>query len=337
MSRTWSGARLAVLGVAGVLALAACGGTSNTGNGDAKGGQSLSSLKMAYFIPGTNNSYVQTNVNAAKETAQKLGVKLDVISANWDSATQINQIQTATARKTYNAWVMSAVSPDQACAPVKAAMAQGIKVFVSNQGLCGNDTFTPGTQGFVGGQTRALYDKWFDYIVSKNPDGGEMAVLTGPNLNYNTTNALAALDAAVKKNPKLKVVSNQQSDYTTATAYSVAQATLQSHPNLKVFVSNYSEMTKGIVQAVKAAGKTGQVKVYDYGANQWTVDAIKAGDVDMSLPMLAYTEVQKSVELAVQAWQGKQVPQSYDLSKELTFPGAPLVTKENADQFKSQF
>jgi ribose transport system substrate-binding protein len=335
MSRGTLTKTLAVLSVTSLFALAGCGGDDTSSSSGGGGGSDEPSI--GYFISGTNNSYVQTNVNAAKETADELGVDLEVISGNWDSATQINQFQTAMTRKTYDTWIVAAVAPDQACAPIRQAMAQGIKVFISNQSICGDSTFTEGTLGFVGGQTPELYDAWMDAIVEDNPDGGKLAMLTGPNLNANTNNALASLDRAVEGNPSLDVVSNQQSDYTTASAYAVAQAVLQANPDLKIYVTNYAEMTKGVVQAIEAAGRTGQVKVYDYGANEWIVDAIKDGKVDMSLPMLPYTEVAKSVELTVDAYKGEDIPESFDLSSELTFDGAPFVTADNVDQFKAEF
>jgi ribose transport system substrate-binding protein len=334
MSRGTLTKALAALTAISLFALAGCGGDDASSSSNAGGAEDP---KIGYFISGTNNSYVQTNVNAAKETAKELGVDLEVISANWDSATQINQFQTAMTRKTYNTWIVAAVAPDQACAPVRQAMAQGIKVFVSNQSLCGDTTFTEGTMGFIGGQTPELYDAWLDAIVEDNPDGGKLALLTGPNLNANTNNALASLERAVEGNESFEVVSNQQSDYTTASAYSVAQAVLQANPDLKVYVTNYAEMTKGVVQAIEAAGKTGQVKVYDYGANEWIVEAIKDGKVTMSLPMLPYTEVAKSVELTVDGYKGEEIPESFDLGSALTFDGAPFVTADNVDQFQAEF
>ncbi|PJJ61705.1 sugar ABC transporter substrate-binding protein [Compostimonas suwonensis] len=332
--------KLLAIGIAAasILAFSACAssGSDSGSSADSSGGAG-EPIKIGYFIPGTNNSYVGTNVTAAEETAQKLGVDLEVVSANWDAATQTNQFDTALARKTYNAWLVAAVAPEQACGSIKDAMAAGIKVFVTNQGLCGDDTYTEGTLGFVGGQTLALYDGWFSKIAEDNPDGGKIALLTGPNLNYNTNNALAAFKDDIESDSKFDVVSNQQSDYTTATAFDVAQATLQANPDLKIYAANYAEMTKGIVEAVEAAGLTGKVKVYDFGGNEWATGAVADGTVALSLPMLPYTEVQKSVEELVDAWNGKEIPQVLDLSKELTFTGAPYLTKDNVSEFTAEY
>jgi ribose transport system substrate-binding protein len=102
-------------------------------------------------------------------------------------------------------------------------------------------------------------------------------------------------------------------------------------------IANYSEPTKGIVEAVKAAGRSGKVRVYDMGGNKWAIDAVKKGELQMSLPLLPYNEIVVSLELLADHWQGKKVPRFYDLTKELRFPGAPFVTKANASKFKAQY
>jgi ribose transport system substrate-binding protein len=328
--------KLLLVGVATatLMALTACSSASGSSEAD---GSSDKDIKIGYFIPGTNNSYVGTNVTAAEETAKKLGVDLEVVSANWDAAEQTNQFETALARKTYTAWLVAAVAPDQACGAVKNAMDAEIPVFVTNQGLCGDDTFTEGTLGFVGGQTMALYEGWFKEIAADNPDGGKVALMTGPNLNYNTNNALAAFAENIESRSEFEVVSNQQTDYTTATAFDVAQATLQANPDLTIYAGNYAELTKGIVEAVEAAGLTGKVKVYDFGGNEWAAEAVANGQVRMSLPMLPYTEVAKSVELLVGALKGEDTAKAYDLSTEMTFEGAPYLTQKNVSKFTPEY
>jgi ribose transport system substrate-binding protein len=301
----------------------------------------ISDLSIAWFLAGTNNTYVQTNARAAFATAKKLGAKIHLFDGNWDATNQVNQMQHALADKQYNAWLVEAVDPVQECDTVKQAMAKKIPVFVTNQGLCGNDTFTPGTIGFVGGQTRSVYTRWFNWIFSHNKSGAKVAILTGPDLNYNTNNLEYALKKVLPKYPNVKVVADVRTDYTTNTAFQKAQDILQAHPDVNVFLANYSEPTKGIVTAVQAAGKTGQVKVYDMGGNKWAIDAVKKGEVAMSLPFLPYEEVKVSVQFLANSWTGKPIPfttgRFYDLTKELKFPGAPFVTKANASKFKPEY
>src|SRR5262249_33990549 len=197
----------------------------------------LSTLHIAWFLAGTNNTYVQTNARAARDTAKKLGVTVHLFDGTWNATNQVNQMEHALIDKSYNAWLVEAVDPVQECKTVKQALAKKIPVFVTNQGLCGNDTWTPGTVGFVGGQTRSVYTGWLNYIFSHNPTA-KIAFLTGPNLNYNTNNFEWALKRVLQKYPKVKVVADQRTDYTTNDAFTKAQDILQAHPDINVMAAN---------------------------------------------------------------------------------------------------
>jgi ribose transport system substrate-binding protein len=292
-------------------------------------------LKIASFHGGSNNTYLQANIQAAKDTAAKYGASIHIFDANFDVTQQANQLQTAL-NGDYNAWIVGALDPNQICGVVKQAIAKGIVVVVENQGLCGDQTWTSGTLSFVGGQTRDVYDAFYQYAFSK-VQSGNVAIIAGPPLNYNTLNMEGALGSAQPQFPNIKVVANQQLDYTTETAFKAAQDIIQANPNLTAFLSNYSGMTQGIVQAIKAANKSGKIKVYDIGGNEWAVQAVKNGDIEMTLPLLPYEELKLSVQALVDYTNGKTVDHYYNLTKELTFPGAPFVTSANADAFKPEY
>ena len=189
---------------------------------------------------------------------------------------------------------------------------------------------------FVGGQTRDVYNDFLDYSFSEI-ESGPVAVITGPALNYNTNNMLGALTEYQVLYPDIEVVANQQIDYTTDTAFKVSQDIIQANPELKAFLSNYSGMTQGIVQAVKQAGMEDQIKIYDMGGNEWAVQAVKDGDIEMTLPFLPYLEEKIAVQALCDYAKGEPVDTYYNLTDFLEFPGAPFVTGENADQFEPEY
>jgi ribose transport system substrate-binding protein len=312
--------------------------TSSTGQpptGAARLIKSCKDLNIASFHGGSNNTYLQANIQAVKDTAAKNGVPVHIYDANFDVTKMQDQAESALTQG-YNAWVFGALDPNQSCKIVKQAIEKGIVVSVQNQSLCGDPTYTPGTLTFVGGQTRDIYNSFLDYSLSKIKNG-DVAVITGPALNANTLNMLGALETYQPKYPDIKVVANQQLDYTTDTAFKAAQDIIQANPNLTAFLSNYSGMTQGIAQAVKQAGKTGKIKIYDMGGNEWAVQAVKDGEIEMTLPFLPYEETGVAVQALCDYADGKPVKTVYNLTDELTFPGAPFVTKDNVDQFKAEY
>jgi len=294
--------------------------------------RSLSDINIAVFYSPTNNAYVDAFNRTADSVSKQLGAKLTVFGSN-DVSTQIQQIQSASTSGRYNAWIIAATDPNQECNLILNE-AKKIPVLIMNQGLCGNDTYTPGTVSFVGGQTSGVYKQYFDYIAKDNPNGGNAVLLTGPSLNYNTINAEAGFKAMVAANPNIKTVADQQLNYTSATAYDATNSLLRAHPDTTILITNYSDMTVGAVRAIAQLGMTSKVRVYDLGASKAALADVASGGIRMSYPLLPVEEMTKSIQVLADYWQGKPADHVYlDPSQLKSFPGSPFITKANMSDF----
>ncbi len=336
--------RLAAIVSAAVLAalLTACGttATSTVGTAGAVGhGKPLSQLKIGYFMTDSTNSYEQAMISDAESAAKNAGASLTMVQSGFNVQTQINQMELALQRKTYNAWVVVLDSEKQECAPVEQAIKQGILVMVGTAPVCETDSqgLAPkGSLGLRAVQVQQTYTEWWQYIMKANPHA-QMAVLTGP-LDASTTNFTnEQLKAAQKSYPGVDVVANQATDYTTEQAFQATQDLLKSHPDIKVIASNYSGMTQGVVQAVKAAGDVGKVKIYDLLGDKYVVGQIKAGTVTATLPGLPGTESAMAVQGAIQAWVGKPVPVFVNPLTSVKVTDGPFITKANVSQFNAEY
>lgn len=311
----------------------AAGTPSGTSSGAAR---SLSDINIAAFYSPTNNAYVDAFNRTAKKVSKDLGAKVTVFGSN-DVSTQIQQIQSASTSGRYNAWIVAATDPNQECSPI-LNQAKKIPILIINQGLCGHDTYTNGTVSFVGGQTRAVYKQYFDYIAKDNPSGGNAILLTGPNLNYNTINAVAGFKAMVAAHPKIKTVASQQLDYTSATAYDATTSLLRAHPDTTILITNYSDMTVGAVRAITQLGMTSKVRVYDLGSSKSALADVKSGGIRMSYPLLPVEEMTIAIKVLADYWQGKPVNHVYlDTAQLKAFPGSPFITKANVADFSAAY
>ncbi len=324
---------LATAGVAlSTIALVGC--SSAPGE---QGTTAPAQLNIGFFGTENTNSYEQAMIDGANQAAADLNVKLTVLSSNFDVQTQNNQMQLALQRKSYDAWVVAYDDGDQQCNQFKQAVAAGVPIVLGVNDVCGGDR--TGAVGFVGVQTAGLYTQWWNQILSEN-EPQQIAVLTGPPLLSLTNDSEAAMKAAMAKYPGFTVVSDQHTDYSTGQAFQVAGDTLRAHPDLKVIVSTYAGMTQGVVQAVKAAGLQGKVKVYDLLGDKFVADAIKSGDVAMTIPGLPYDEGYDSVQMLVQNANGTLTgdkPVSLNPADNLKLDGGPFVTKDNIAQFTAQY
>jgi ribose transport system substrate-binding protein len=320
------------------VAVAGCSGPPNEGSGaDAGSGSTdarpVSDLNIGFFTVGSTNPYAKVLNDATTSAAKARGAKITQIDSNFDVQTQINQMQQALARKTYNAWIVTLADGIQQCNQVKAAINAGIPVMVSVGHLCKDAEV--GQVGFVGVQTRQTYDAWWKTILNQNPDA-KVAFLAGPPLVDLVQSMKSAMESALKQHPRADLVSYQNTDWTAQDAFQKTQDLLKAHPDVQVIGSSASEATRGVVQAVKQAGLAGKVKIYDMMGDQFIVDQIKAGVVTLTLPGLPASEGKSAADNLVNYWTGKPTYKVRNPADDSPIKGGPYITKQNVASYNAE-
>lgn len=341
-SGVWAAASLVVV----ALASACSSGTETSPGAGASaeasqppGVQSRADLKIAYFSAGTSNAYLQAAIDSAKKKASEMGAAIDVFDGQFDAQTQFNQLQTALTSGKYNAFAVEPNDGNLVCNLLtKEAPKKGVLVSVFNLPICGRatnlgeDTWEPGTVTYVGGQTLDIYNEWIKSVMDENPDGGTVALISGPDLNANTICFFKAA-AAFATNPKFTIAAQQTTDYTTPKAFQAAQTILQSNPDLDIVMSNYSGMTRGVVEAVGDR----DVSIYDFGGDAWALDNVRSGELTQTVMMLPRQETIEALEALGIVADGKQAPKFVNLTKDDSLPGTPFANANNLSQFKGEY
>jgi ribose transport system substrate-binding protein len=292
--------------------------------------------RLAYFSAGASNMYLQAGITAAEETAKKLDADIDVFDGQFDTLKQYEQIQKAIAADKYDAFVVQATDGRQLCDIVtKEAASKGITVAIINSTMCGAEDWQEGTVTFVGGQQYSVYEGIVHKIFRDNPEGGKILGISGPQTGSNAINMKKAFDKLIREFPQWELAGFLETDYTSNKSFEVTQNIVQTNPDLKVIFSNYSGITVGVTEAVKAA-KRDNIKIYDFGGDEWTFKALEDGIIEMSTIMLPNEEVQRAIEAVFASFEGKEVRKFIDLTKDPILPGTPYVTKENIQQFKEK-
>lgn len=322
-------ALIAIAGTAAMsFALSACAAQSDATTAAEDG------LKIGFFSAGAVNAYQEAAVNGAKAAAELHGVEIEFFESNFDVQTQNNQLQLALQRGELDGWVLGPDSDTEQCDIVTKASDSGIPIMLWTARACGEE-IEPAI-GYVGTQTPELYREWWDYIVSDS-DGGKMAVLTGPPLLSITQFSEDAMNEALSAHPEFQLVASHNTDYTTGQAYQMTLDTLNANPDLKILVTNYAGLTKGAVEAIKAAGREGEVQVYDLLGDRMVLDNLQSGAVTMTIPGMPYDEGYYAVDALVRHANGDSIDLEYNPASALDFNGAPFLTPETVDTFKAQY
>ncbi|MFD2416438.1 sugar ABC transporter substrate-binding protein [Amycolatopsis pigmentata] len=290
-------------------------------------------MTIGFFTTGSANPYAEALNASTVSRAKELGAKITELDSNFDVQTQVNQMQQALARKTYNAWTVTLDDGVEECNQVKAAINAGIPVMVSVGHLCNDDEV--GQAGFVGVQTPQAYAAWWKTILGQNPDA-KTAFLAGPPLVDLVQSMKKAMDDAFGAHPRASLLSYQNTDWTAQDGFKKTQDLLKAHPDVQVIASSYSLATRGVVQAVQQAGLAGKIKIYDMMGDQFIVEAIKSGVVTLTLPGLPASEGKSAAENLVNRWTGKQAYKVYNPADDAPIPGGPYITKQNAVGYTAQ-
>jgi ribose transport system substrate-binding protein len=305
-------------------------------------------LRLALFIEIGTNSAVQSTVTGVARMAEEHGFEFDVFDARFDVARQLNQMETALLNG-YNAWIVVPVEGSQVCDVVtERAPAANVLVAHATGTACGRSTmegedlWSPGTLVYVGGnETPDSFKAVMERAIADNPQPQRAGILTGPNLHPITMAFDKAIEEIRAEHPEFEIIVVQRTDYSPPDNQVKTQTMLQAHPDLTTIIGAYTNMSKGAVPAIEAAGLREQVKVYEAGGTEWSVEALRSGAIMATTGFYRQTAAERAVQAILDARAGLPVPRVILNDGHPLLPGqiegqVGLVTAENVDSYTPQ-
>jgi ribose transport system substrate-binding protein len=351
---------------AGLAVLAtACGSSSNSSSDTTSGSASTggptkvsvgtatinvpkSKLRLGILMNSQTNKWQQNFVASATAAAKKAGYSVTVEDANFDISKRLNQIQSAATSKKYDAVVVIPIDGKQECPGLTKILPKAnVLVSVAAQQACGRDVndgegmWAPGTLNFVGGDSSVIYFRGLlEAAAKQNPGPQTAAIITGPELSSAAASEKKAVSQFAPSHPDFKINDWVYTDFTTPTGYTKTLNYLRAHPDVTMLVSVYTpDLSRGVVNALKASGKLGKVKVVDAGGSQYSYDQIKQGNIQLTLPYFPKEQGAYPVQTIVDAQAGKN-PERFvsDVPSGSGTVDDPLViTKDNLSQYTPQY
>jgi len=267
------------------------------------------------LIPGlTTDAFYITMRKGAQHAADALGVELIFQGGpEFNPTVQVPVLNAVIARKP-DAILIAPTDKQQLIAPLKQAVDAGIKVITV-------DTFIQDGKYQDG---RGDGDFPLSYIASDNVLGGFMAGAalgasiggTGKVYVSNVKPGISTTDqreegfklAMSELYPDMEVLETQFNDDDANKAASQLQAVFARNPDLAgVFGANLFSAI-GAADGVKAAGKSGEIKVVAFDAPQRIVDDIKSGLIDLAIAQHPAEIGYYGVVTAYAAITGQSVP-----------------------------
>jgi ribose transport system substrate-binding protein len=278
--------------------------------------------RIAYVSKTLINEFWQAVKSGADAAAAKDGVTVDTQAAKDESSLseQLNIAQTMLGGD-YDALLVSPESESNLGPAIAQARAKGMPVIDID------DARAVGVSTYIGTDQTQIGMKAAQYIASRLPSGGEVAQIEGQAGSPNARARIKGFTTGIAADSKLKLVASQPGNWDRLTALDAAANIMRAHPDVKAFYANNDTMALGVVEAVRDAGKAGQVIVVGTDGINAAKSAIAAGSLDATVAEFPLEEGQLGVEMAIRALSGQKFP-AWIVSQQA------VITKQNVSTFK---
>jgi rhamnose transport system substrate-binding protein len=318
------------------LWLTGCGKSpdTSTGGGGAK-------LLVGFMPKSKGNAYFLSCKQGADEAAKELGIEMIFDGPTDPDPAKQNEIIEQWINLGVDAIAVACENRDGISTALRKARAKGIKVITYDADAQPDAREFFVNQATVEGIGNALTDEAARLLGG----AGDYAIITA---SLTAGNMIAWQQAIEKRNaekhPNLKRVALRPCDDLKDKAQSEATALLSAHPNLKLIMAICSPAVPGAAEAIKQAGKAGQVKLIGLGLPNENRRYVKDGVTDTVILWktldLGYLTIHAATALA--KGELKAGATSFKAGKlgEFKIAGDNILlgepfkfTKENIDQF----
>jgi ribose transport system substrate-binding protein len=316
--------RLLAVAAPVVIALAVVASTAFGGGATPAKKQSAQKTYKFVLVAGiASDAFYLTMNKGAQAAAKRLGnvsVQFTGSPQEFSPPTQIPFLNAAIAKHP-DVILIAPTDKNALVSPIKRAISAGIPVETVDTFITKPLAFTNvSTDNLAGGHAAAKA------LIKAIGGSGEVAgISVNPGIST-TDQRQEGFEAELKKHPGITYLGTQYCNDDQTKATNLTSALLNGHPNLKgVFAMNVVS-GNGVTAAVKAAGKSGQVKLVEFDAGPPQVQALKAGTIDALIAQYPYGIGQLGVQLAYKYVTGRKAG-----IKKHYGTGSAVITRANVN------
>ena len=306
------GARLRIVAsmAVGALLLAACGqqDLSQPGTGGG-GGQGSDKPVIGLIMKSLGNQFFQDMQEGAIAHANKRGdleLKAVGTQSETDIAGQEQAINNFVAQQV-DAIVIAPADSRALIAPLKQAADAGIKIVNIDVKLDDAALAEAGLEvPFVGPDNQEGARMVGEVLAKELGSGGKVVILEGVPGAANATQRKNGFLKAVEDGD-LELVDSKTAHWETDEANTVFTNMLTAHPDIQGVMCSNDSMALGVVQAIEAAGKKGQIKVVGFDNIPAIQPLVKDGTVLATIDQFGSQQAAFGIDAAMDLLAGKSV------------------------------
>jgi D-allose transport system substrate-binding protein len=245
--------------------------------------QPAAAADYAVILKTLSNPYWVAMKDGIQAEAQKKGVQVDVFAAtSEDDITGQQRLLEDAVNKHYKAIGLAPITAVNMIQQIVAANQKGIYVVNIDEKIDQAQLKSAGGSvvAFLATDNKAVGEKAGKFILSKlGAAGGKVAIIEGKAGNTSGDARRDGAAMAFKSASNVKVVASLPADWDRARALDVATNMLQRNPDLKGIYACNDTMALGAFQAVRNAGKQGQIVVVGTDGAPEAIDSVNSGEL----------------------------------------------------------
>jgi ribose transport system substrate-binding protein len=320
------GRRVVVVLLAGVLALtlAACGAQVRESGGGGGGGSQEGPLRVAVVPKAVGFDFweqVRIGAQCAAQEAEggEVRIQWDGVTTETNVSGQVDLL-TNFATQGVDGMVYAATDAKVLADVSQNALDQGVTVVNIDSGTDPQPKQVP----VVATDNVAAAEEATEYLIEEMGGEGEVAFIPfQPGTATNDTRT-EGFKNVLEDNPDVELVAEQSSESDQNVALQVTEDILTANPNLDAIYAANEPGVLGAAEAVRRAGKTGDITIVGWDTAPDEVKAVEDGVVSALVAQNPFRMGYDGVNLTVDAIRNDASMQDIDT-------GSTLVTQDNLD------
>ncbi|MCB6203814.1 substrate-binding domain-containing protein [Extibacter muris] len=268
---------------------------------------------------------IEAGIKAAVAEFEEKGVKVEYVyeaPVEPDAIDQVNKIETA-AGQGYDLIAVDVTQVDTTEAAVKDAIEAGVPVALfasSDLPNTGRSFFVGNTDNYGDGEALA------EAVCEKMGGKGQIALLAGTIGAPSHEERLEAFHDVCAKYPDIEIVDEQRDNDFIEKAIEITEAWMQTYPELGGILCNNMSNPIGACQAVKDAGRGGEVVIGGMDHDLRSFNYLKDGTLYVAQVQNCYDMGYKLIYNAIKYIDGEEVD-------EITDVGSTSVYQDEAEKY----
>ena len=266
-------------------------------------------LTIGFTAKALENEFWRMQADGAEAAASELrskGLNIEVVVAaaqgESDEMGQLAVFNNMVNRR-YNAIMVSPISDGNLLSGVENAMREGIPMLVNNDAFMAQIRNTVGAWHLEGAEMAA---KW---IGDQLGGRGEVGVIMGlPRNEVGRLRGEGVVNYLTRNYPDIDVVGFQNGDWNRTRAKEIADIWLRQFPSIRAIYAANDTMAMGVLEAVREAGRMGQVLVVGCDGVSEALDSIRAGELSATVNNYPFYMSQVGIEMILRSLTGQELP-----------------------------